>query len=59
MSEMLKAERAGKIHAFWSTDGRLFMKVTGSGFKHRVDSIDELNYLVPPSDDPWQPEDPW
>ena len=59
VSEMLKAKRAGKIHAFWSTDGRLFMKVTESGFKHRVDSIDELNNLVPPSDEPWQSDGPW
>ena len=49
----------GRIHAFWSTDGRLFMKVTESGFKHRVDSIDDLNNLVPPSDEPWQSDGHW
>ena len=51
VSEMLKAKRANRLHSFWTNDGRMFMKVTAKGYVHRVESIDHLRNLVPPSDE--------
>ena len=51
VAEMVKAKRAHKIHSFWTNDGRIFMKVTESGYVHRVESLDHLRHLAPPSDE--------
>ena len=48
VSEMSDAKRAGKLHSFWSNDGRLFIKQYERSRKILISSIDELHSAVPP-----------
>ncbi|KAK3107155.1 hypothetical protein FSP39_008276 [Pinctada imbricata] len=48
VNEITKAKRAGKVHSFWTTDGRIFLKTSENGHKIMIRSIAELNDYVPP-----------
>ncbi|KAK3106950.1 hypothetical protein FSP39_003755 [Pinctada imbricata] len=50
VSEIAKAKRAGKVFAFWTNDGRIFIKTSSDGPKYLIRSLHDLNYYAPPSD---------
>ncbi|KAK3098258.1 hypothetical protein FSP39_017663 [Pinctada imbricata] len=51
VSEVVKAKRAEKVTSFWTNDGRIFIKTSEGGQKFLIESIDDLNYYAPPSNE--------
>lgn len=48
VQELTKGKRAGKVHSFWTNDGRIFAKLSEKGRKFIIRSVNELHQLAPP-----------
>ncbi|KAK3106542.1 hypothetical protein FSP39_022287 [Pinctada imbricata] len=49
INEIGNAKKAGKVHSFWTNDGRVFIKLSEGGRKHLINSIEHLHDIAPPS----------
>ena len=52
VSVIAGAKRAGHVHAYWTNDGRIFLKKTDEGPKHLIRSLQQVKELVPEIDNP-------
>ena len=49
VDEASKAKKAGKIHSYWTSDGRIFVKLGEKDRKILIHSIHDLHDVAPPS----------
>ncbi|KAK3103213.1 hypothetical protein FSP39_017470 [Pinctada imbricata] len=49
IDEISSAKRAGKVHSYWTNDGRVFLKLSEGGRKHLMRSIEHLHSIAPPN----------
>ena len=46
MSDLVLKKRSGRVHSFWTNDGRIFVKLAESGRKYLIRSNEDLEDLL-------------